>query len=105
MKDLKPYMVCSRTAGAAEGAILVFAHTVKEARKIGWKTGWLKDLCDGEWIDLQAYKINSEPWIMKQAKSEEPHSIEIPETCHDCLMWGFELDEKGLCESCSEDVK
>ena len=67
------------------------------------KTGWLKDFCDGEWIDLQAYKINPEPWIMKQATSKEPHSIEIPETCYDCLMWGFELDEKGLCESCKED--
>ena len=103
MNKIKPYMVSSRTAGAAEGAILVFAHTVQEARKIGWKTGWLKDFCDGEWIDIKASILKPEPWIMKQAISEESHSIEIPETCYDCLMWGFELDENGLCESCQED--
>ncbi len=101
--QLKPYSAYSRCAGPCEGAVLVFAHTVQEARIIAWNTSWLSDMCDDEWIDLAASKLESNLWIMKQATSEEPHVIESPVTCEGCLMWGYDLDENGICESCREE--
>ena len=35
---LKPYMGYSRSEGSLEGAVLIFAHNLKEAKRIGAAT-------------------------------------------------------------------
>jgi len=107
MSALKPYMIYSRYAGRSEGAALVFAHTVKEAKKIGWN-GIGSDLTGGEYIDLAATLMKDSPWIFGEADIEkfdrgEPHVIDSPSSCYSCETWGLELAD-GLCQNCRENL-
>jgi hypothetical protein len=108
MSMLKPYMIYSRYAGQYEGAALVFAHTAKEARKIGWN-GIGSDLTGGEYIDLAATLMKNSPWIFGEADVEkfdkdEPHVIDDPRCCTSCEMWGLELFSDGLCQNCRDNL-
>lgn len=102
---MNAYMVYSRIAGSLEGAVLAFAHTVQEARKISWR---VVDLITDEWIDVAARRLDHEPWLFDQANKEKlaaeiPHVIESPTACKCCETWGHDLDERGLCEACADE--
>ncbi len=45
---MKLYIAYSRAAGSEEGAILVAAHTSREAKKLAWRSGdcWNIDGCE-----------------------------------------------------------
>ena len=101
-------MVYSRCAGQSEGAALVFAHTAKEAKKIGWG-GIGNDLTGGEYIDLAVTIIKDSPWIFGEADAEkfdrsEPHVIDSPRSCSSCEMWGLEIFADGLCSNCRDNL-
>ena len=103
---LKPYMVYDRMAGSGEGAVLVFAHNVQEARKVGWPdvSNWG---CDG-FIYCAANYLKDSLWLYDEAKKEKleagiPHCIESPIVCKCCEKWGYEMNGNGYCESCAED--
>ena len=106
MSKLKPYMIYSAGAGPEEGAMLVFAHSVREARKIGWQQGG-NDLTS-EYIDLAANILRDCPWLYVEADqikllNDEPHLVWNIRFCEYCGQWGqSEIGEDGLCEECRD---
>lgn len=103
---LKPYMIYSRGLGSEEGAMLVFAHSSREARVCGWKSDGTS-LTD-EYIDLGARLIKNSDWLYKEANKDKldsgvAHVIWSPRVCEQCELWGqSEIGEDGLCEDCRE---
>lgn len=103
MNNLKAYIGFSKTAGPQEGAILIFDHDSREAKKNGWKANtFIHDLCDGEFLDFRVNIIRNE-WIMEQHTQEGPQIIENPISCKMCLTWGKEM-EGELCVDCVEEL-
>ena len=103
---LNAYMAFSRNAGSEEGAVLVFAHSVQEARVVGWKLT-ATELTD-EYIDFGAKRIRHSPWLIKEAIQiklliDEPHVIDEPLCCAECGLWGQSpIGEDGFCEDCRD---
>ena len=100
---LKPYMGYSRFAGPEEGAMLIFAHTVVEARNIGWQEGG--NLFTDEYIDFAAKLLRDVPWLMLEADQDKlvkdlSHSTIDPVLCKECEMWGEQIGDDGLCDEC-----
>ncbi len=92
-----------------EGAILIFAHTAREAKVVGWNTpSFIREVCDDEYIYMRV-KLQKEPYLMKEANpqhlaADKPHAIECPTTCNGCGFWGDELNDGGYCEDCQEEI-
>jgi len=105
---LNAYMIFSRIGGCEIGAALVFAHTAKEARVVGWR-GIGSDLTD-EYTDLAANRLRNKPWLFDEAlavkfANDEAHVIDDPKSCHTCECWGQSpIGEDGLCEGCRQNV-
>ena len=103
--QLKPYMASADEP--SEGAILVFAHNIKEAKKTAWQSySFLHEACDNEYINMRGSWMKDCDYMFEQADQEklkngEPHIIETPIGCKGCEMWGLELDGRGYCESCA----
>jgi hypothetical protein len=101
---MKIYMGYSHTAGPAEGAVLIFANTVREAKKLAFNT-YLNDYCDGEWTDIRATLIKGCDWLWKEKRKEIPHVVDCPKACDHCNTWGnSEIGEDGLCDDCREEM-
>lgn len=104
---LKPYMGCYRDE-PQEGAILIFAHTAKEAKKVGWsEPSWIRDSIDS-FLDFRVTLIKNNPDILKDGNHEKlsnniPHVNDSPTSCKGCGLWGKVLNEKGLCDICTDD--
>lgn len=104
---LKPYMGYSRSGGSAAGAVLIFAHTAREAKKLAFPE--LKGWCDGqEWIDVAVRKLKKEYLYaeadLEKLKNNIPHVIYSPTiTCKQCECWGLELNGDGICTNCIEE--
>jgi len=102
-KELKAYMVYSSYMGAYEGACLVFAYSVKEAKKLGYPI--INDWFDIEWIDCKAIWLKNRDWLFKEKTKDSPHVIESPQTCSMCNVWGNEPYDNDICMDCQEDSK
>jgi hypothetical protein len=106
---LNAYMVCSRDGTAIEGAALVFANSVQQARAIGWRHVG-NDFTDS-YLDFAAYRLRKEAWLFDEANSEKlannvPHVIDNPKTCEHCECWGQSpIGADGLCDDCREENK
>ena len=98
---MKAYMGYSRQLGSEEGAVLIFAHNAKEAKRLAWES----NVFDYGWyIDLVVRWLKNEPYLFKQMRLNIPHVIVFPKTCDKCKMWGTgEIGEDGICESCREN--
>jgi hypothetical protein len=82
----------SRIAGPEEGAILIFAHTAMEARRLVFPILMHCDICD-DWLDAGIRRLKDEPWLYQDADQAklaawEPHVIEFPSACRVCETWG-----------------
>lgn len=103
---MNAYMIYSRHAGPEEGAGLVFAHSVKEAKKVGWKQIG-SDFTD-DYLDLAVKIIRHSSWLFfdanpKLLSSDIPHSIDNPRSCMECGQWGQSpIGEDDLCEECRD---
>ena len=98
---MKAYMGYSRFLGSEEGAVLIFAHNAKEAKRLAWKA----NVFDDEYIDGAVRWLKNETYLLKQMRFNIPHVIVRPKTCIKCEMWGTgEIGEDGICESCREGV-
>ena len=104
---LNTYMGFSRANGPEEGAILIFAHSVREARLVGWRM-FGSDLTD-EYTDFAAKRIRKSPWLKEEANglklaNDEAHVIDNPNCCMECGLWGeTPIGDDGLCEFCHDD--
>lgn len=109
---LKPYMGYSRAGGASEGAMLIFAHNLKEAKCIGWPH--LSEWTDGEYIDMAMQLIKDGDYLFEQMPqwSKEklskgiPHVVDSPPSCKVCGIWGVgRFNEQGICSDCEEEIE
>ena len=106
---MKAYMGFDNLGGASEGAILIFAHTAREAKKVAWNDhSFIQDICDGDYINLRVTLMKDCDYIFKEANQDKlkaniPHVIESPTVCKDCELWGEELNEAGYCQGCQDD--
>lgn len=106
--NLKPYM-CFERDMCYECAILVFAHTARQARMLAYP--WLSEFngyC--EWTDARAKLMRNADYIFEQADQAklaagEPHVISNPKSCPACEHWGMPLNENGICENCADEIK
>jgi hypothetical protein len=103
IKMLKTYMVFSNSMGSADGAGLVFAHSHKEARIVGWR--YFRMIFLYEYIDTAANLIKKAPWLYESGSKELlekdiPHGVwDIP-VCKQCELWGDEIGPDELCSDC-----
>ena len=109
MSKLKPYMGYSREFGSCEGAILIFAHDLKEAKRLAYPPltcmGIVEEYIDMavDWLKDHSFLFNDVPqWSKDNLSKDIPHVVESPPSCKSCLLWGYEL-ENGLCESCRDE--
>jgi hypothetical protein len=106
---LNTYMAFSRNNGPEEGAILVFAHSIQEARVVGWRA--MPDELTDEYIDFGVRRIRKSPWLYNEAnaiklRNDEAHVIDNPISCDNCGMWGDEpIGKDGYCESCRDEFE
>ena len=87
---LKPYMAFSRDGGPVKGAFLVFAHNIKEAKRVAWPEAHYMIVDD--YIDL-GIKLLKGDHLYKDANQEKlaadiPHVNDSPTSCVRCEMWG-----------------
>src|SRR5699024_5055056 len=101
---LNAYSVFCRETGPQEGAVLVFARTAKDARKMAFPT--LKDWMDLEWIEVAARRLDAATgWLAAQEEVDlhgKPQLIENPMSCDRCELWGEPISDAGMCESCDD---
>ena len=94
---LRAYSAFSSDAGAREGAVLVFASTAREARRMAWG----RCLNVDEWID-QAVRWIRGADIMLLAEEDGKHVVEQPLCCESCGLWNAGLDDDDLCGECGQ---
>lgn len=101
---LKTYMGYSELP--EDGAVLIFAHNAREAKRIGYPVscGW----GDCDYIDYRAKLLRNHVWLFKEADQEKlktdiAHVNDNPATCKSCELWGSELDAEGVCLDCREE--
>ena len=103
MSDLRGYIVSGRHSGYGDPAVLVFHHSAREAKKMGWRTIVDEYMCEHFYIDVRVRWIReSEPerWAVT-----EPCLLEPP-GCNRCELWfaNAPLDTTtGLCNTCLDD--
>ena len=105
--NLRMWMVFHRHIGPSEGAGIAFAHSHKEARKVGH--GFLDDWGYSDfwssYIDCAAQLIRNpidELWLetdWSKLANNEAHAIDNPTSCGECGMWGH-VKADGVCSSC-----
>jgi len=100
---MKAYMGYSRVAGSREGAVLIFANTAKEARKLAWWSVVGSDIAEN-YLDVAVRWLKNEPWLFKEMPiRDSPCVVEDPKICTECELWGNgEVGEDGVCSGCKE---
>jgi len=106
--ELKPYMGYSREAGSFEGAVLIFAHGIKEAKVLAWKE-MRYDIVE-DYMDVAVNRLWEKDWLFKDADQEKlkqgiAHVVISPTGCRSCELWGEELNDEGYCPDCEEEYK
>jgi hypothetical protein len=102
----------SRGGGSEEGAFLIFAHNIKEAKRIAWPA--LSGTITDEFTDMAVkylkdsdYLITLEKdWAKKKYEAMQAFVIDSPVSCERCELWGVGvLDENGRCDDCAEEIR
>lgn len=99
---LKPYL--GHDGNQSELAVLVFAHSSKEAKPLAY--AGLCNFHNVEYIDVRV-KLYRDKWMYAHAAQKallnnNPHVIESPVSCEGCYMWGIGWDDNGVCDWCCE---
>jgi hypothetical protein len=102
-------MVYSRFLTPSEGALLVFAHNVQEARVVGWRATSGVGLTD-DYLDFGACAMKGRDWLFAEANQEKlsqdiPHLVWDIKSCDECEKWGHsQIGDDGLCDECRENA-
>lgn len=107
MTILKPYMFYSGLCGSCESAGLVFAKSSREAKRIGWQE--FGSLFTDEYIDIRVRLLRNSNYLFREGNRDKlenniPHTNDNPTSCSRCEMWGEEISEDGLCQTCKDDL-
>ena len=90
-------------------AVLIFAHTSKEARYLAFKE--LQYMVDCEFTGARVHRLwENRPHLLESANkkkydNDEPHAIDDPGGCNNCCFWGedYIIEENGKCVFCNSD--
>ena len=95
-------------SGPEEGAALIFAKTVKEAKKAFWQT------CQGmmfeDYLEMRIKRMRKSDWLFAEAdprkiQASVPHVIDSPRSCQRCEHWGHTpIGIDGNCDDCRTEV-
>lgn len=99
-RPLNPYMV--HDGEPSEGAVLVLAHTAKDARRIGYPevSSWTGAEC----TQIRAKRIRKHiEYLLSLATEPGPHCIDDVPTCHRCEVWGAPQLPGGGCDLCPKE--
>ena len=101
---MRAYIAYSRGAGPEEGAILVIANTLREAKPLAWGTLDLFDV--DEYIDMAVIWMRGDHIMALADQTKlaagEPHVIDSPAGCESCELWGYDVNPDGTCCGCDE---
>ena len=105
---LNMYMGYARDA-MSDCAILIFAHTSREARWLAFKE--LQYMIDCEFIETRVRRLwENRPHLLasadkKKYDNNEAHAIDNPGGCSNCCLWGedYIIEENGQCVFCNLD--
>jgi hypothetical protein len=107
MKPLKIYMGYDSSLGSEEAAVLIFAHSSKEARKLGWED--MKLLHNTAWTEMAVLALRRNTVALSQnadpvkLAAGEAHVVTNMSVCPNCYLFGEDgVDENGLCGYCGE---
>ena len=100
--SLKTYIGYDKFEGARGGAVLIFAHSIKEAKKLAFPV--LQEWFDMDWIDMRVNRIYGD-WLQKEKLKNEPHTVKNPKVCEVCETWGTEPYDEHICKYCYEMLK
>jgi hypothetical protein len=87
-----------------ETAILVFAHNIKEGKKIAYPV--LQGFCgDTQWTHLRVELLKDSEYLRSEGdpellKKDIAHYNDFPTICKQCEYWGHEICEDGICKEC-----
>ena len=95
---MKAYMVYDRYIGPGEAAMLVFANTAQEARKVSYGLEW----CNSDWTAWTATLIRDLPDHLKALDDGTVSVVTAPPVCEQCKSWGGHPKGPG-CSLCTED--
>ena len=95
----------SAMAGSHEWAMLIIAHSVREARNLFWA---------GRPYDLEDYTDMRVKWLKEsenvlpladpaKLQADEAHLVDNPAYCRGCECWGGGIDNADRCLFCGED--
>ena len=95
--------------GMEDGAVLIFAHTSKEARYLAYKE--LQYMVDCEFIEARVFRLWGNPQHLlasadkKKYENDKAHVIDDPGGCSNCCLWGedYIIEENGQCIFCNSD--
>lgn len=102
VRPLRPYMCwCGEPS---EGAVLAWAHTAQDARKLAYPA--IADWTDCGFIDVRARLLKKHPDYIETMKLKDvPHVNGEPPCCPVCEQWGSPpLPEGKGCTYCGEDA-
>lgn len=96
-RKLRPY-ICRQKDD--HSAMLVFAYSAQEARKMSFGYGW--DMGD-EWIRWTATWIRDLPEHLWAFCAGEPCVEDAPPICQHCECWGGHPKPHGCCSFCYDE--
>lgn len=108
MKNMKMYMAYAGDC-PEEGALLVFASSVKEAKAVVYPEA--SCLLGCEYIEMRVNMLHEEaPHLMAAADQDKiskgiPHVVDNPPCCDQCGVWGvgdYSLKDDGICIGCHD---
>ncbi len=110
-KLLKPYMGYSRDGGSQEGAILIFAHNIREAKRLGYPA--MCGIIVDDYTDMVVKWLKNSNFLFEQAAKWSKdkisigvaHAVDNPLSCKGCERWGYELNDEGYCDTCADDME
>jgi hypothetical protein len=111
--SLRPYMAYSRRLESHDGgAVLVFAHSVREAKKVVWnQSGIIDEITGNDFTDLAVRYLRNSEYLYEEADQAKlvagiPHVVDDPTYCKNCELWGVgPLGENGICKDCEDGVR
>ena len=87
--------------GLSSGAVLIIAHTVKEAKWLASQT-YLSAYC--EYFDLRVRWLRDESLLaladQDKLAQDVAHVVTDPVACESCKLWGYGVDADGNCRYC-----
>jgi hypothetical protein len=105
---MRAYMLFDCASCPGEGAVLVFAHSARDAKRLGWRT--IKEWTGSEYLVVARPLPGKEVWLAAQEGVDlegEPRMIGSPQCCDRCDLWGTaplsQLGGEVVCETCADE--